>query len=291
MRKYLFVCLLSIFTMVSQASKSQGETNVADSTSSLVLVETYAGGEFVGKLLIDNEKVVVIQTKDRGKVEIPKYEIEKISKVSANEISAKGEYIPDQVFATRYFISTNGLPIKKGESYALFNLWGPDVSFGVADNLSLGVMTTWLAIPIIATAKYSIALGGKNSMALGLLAGHTVWSGNAGGVLPFAAYTYGTRKSNFTISGGYARVFAPGESAGSAIFSVAGMRHISKNISLVFDSWIMPDIDGTSFALLMPGLRFQSKNKNAFQFGFTGAIVDGETLPVPLPMVQWYRKF
>lgn len=284
MKKLCILALLLIFYFVTHSS-------LAQDTDSLVIVQTLGGGEFIGKVLIDNEKVVVIQTKDRGKVEIPKYEIETMNKVSGNEISASGHYIPDQVFATRYFISTNGLPVKKGESYAMFNLWGPDISFGVADNLSLGVMTSWIAIPIIATAKYSIPLDDNNSIGLGLLAGHTVWAGNGGGILPFVAYTRGTRKSNFTVSGGYASVFANGESAGSAILSVAGMTHISRNVSFVFDSWIMPNIDNYSFVLIMPGLRFQSKNKNAFQFGFTGMVFDGETLPVPLPMVQWFKKF
>ena len=38
----------------------------------------------------------------------------------------------------------------------MYNLWGPDFQFGVAENLSVGVMTSWLAVPVIVTAKISI---------------------------------------------------------------------------------------------------------------------------------------
>lgn len=260
----------------------------------MYIITTFNGGEFVGKLLIDNQKVVVILTEKRGRIEIPKYEIEEMRAIKSNEMSKKGAYIPDQVFATRYFISTNGLPIKKGESYMLFSLWGPDINFGLADNLSVGVMTSWFAIPIIFTAKYSIQLNEKNSMALGLLAGHTLWYSsllNAGGVLPFGAYTYGTRKSNITFSAGYAQAFADGESGGTTVLSLAGIGHISRNISFVFDSWIMPNFDNQTGALIMPGLRFQNKDKNAFQFGFAGVVSSEGSAPVPLPLVQWFRKF
>jgi hypothetical protein len=38
------------------------------------------------------------------------------------------------------------------------SLWGPDFEFGIAENFSVGVMTTWLAYPLVGTAKYSIPL-------------------------------------------------------------------------------------------------------------------------------------
>lgn len=285
----LVLCVL--FSFSTFLARAQDESAKELSDSALFRVETYGGGEFIGKKLLDNEKVVVIQTSERGKIEIPKYEIKEIRQLKANELTAKGAYVPDQVFATRYFISTNGLPITKGESYVLFNIWGPDVSFGVVDNLSLGVMSTWIASPIIATMKYSIPVSGKHSFALGLLAGLEVWTGEGGGVLPFASYTYGTRKSNITVSGGYARIYISDETGGSTILSLAGMRYITRKVSFVFDSWIMPDINDEMFALLMPGLRFQWNDKSAFQFGFTGALYDGAAYPVPVPMLHWFRKF
>jgi hypothetical protein len=42
--------------------------------------------------------------------------------------------------------------------------------------------------------------------------------------------------------------------------------------------------------VLVPGLRLQTRQNSAFQFGFAGAIYDGEVAPLPIPMLQWFRK-
>ena len=66
---------------------------------------------------------------------------------SIREIDASRDYSGGELFATRYFFTTNGLALKKGERYALFNWWGPEIHSNVADNVTLGVMTTWGQYP------------------------------------------------------------------------------------------------------------------------------------------------
>ena len=103
--------------------------------------------------------------------------------------------------------------------------------------------------------------------------------------LPYAGLTFGSRRSNITFSAGYGLVWDGGDSGGELLFSVAGMTKIAKNASFVFDSFIVP---GT-LVILIPGLRFQSKDDRAFQFGFGGGVYDGDTFP--LPFIGWFRKF
>jgi hypothetical protein len=68
------------------------------------------------------------------------------------------------------------------------------------------------------------------------------------------------------------------------------MAKVSKKLTVVFDSFIMPpDANGSGFALLIPGLRLQTESDKAFQFGFAGIVRGGEAYPIPIPMVQWYR--
>ena len=110
---------------------------------------------------------MLIETKDRGQISIPKYQIKEMKELGQDDLSAKGEYIAPESFATRYFITTNGLPLEKRESYILWSLWGPDFEFGVTKDLSVGLMTSWIGVPIIGSIKGSIKLGPKASMALG----------------------------------------------------------------------------------------------------------------------------
>jgi len=111
------------------------------------------------------------------------------------------------------------------------------------------------------------------------------------GVLPFASLSFGTRTSNIAFSGGYGSFWGSGSNAGRAAMSAAGMTKVSPKISLVFDSFILPPtINRSSFALIIPGIRWHQSEGKAIQFGFAGFIAEGEAFPLPIPMVQWFRK-
>jgi len=286
--KLFFIFLTVLLTNYVSAQNSDDGVKI-DSAKIYVVIKN-DGTEFAGKILSYDAREVLIETDKLGQIIIPKHEIKEIRELQPGEVGKGGEYEPVEVFATRYFITTNGLPIKKGESYIQWNLYGPDFQFGIRKNFGLGIMTSWVGMPIIGSAKYSIELDTNINLALGTLLGTGSWAKPDFGIaLPFVAFTFGNRRSNITFSGGYGAVFGIGESDGRALLSVAGMTKVGKKVSLVFDSFIAPaTVDG--FALLIPGIRWQTESNKAFQFGFGGLITDGELVPVPIPLVQWYRK-
>ncbi|TND08531.1 MAG: hypothetical protein FD123_2327 [Bacteroidetes bacterium] len=315
--KILFLPALLFFMTGTVAAQSTTDTTKVqkEKEGKIFVVTKNDGTEFVGKIISQDAREVVIETQKLGQIAIPKHEIREIKEVDKGDMTSDGEYIPKEVFSTRYFITTNGLPIEKGESYVQWNLFGPDFQFGVGKNFGMGIMTSWIGMPIIGSAKYSMELGDNVSLGLGTLVGTGSWvAPDWGMALPFGALTIGDRKRNINFSGGYGAVFYDGNSEGRALCSVAGMFKAGNKISLVFDSFIMLPgkseqvlvtgynySSGTSysyyearkkpgFALLIPGIRWQTDSKKAFQFGFAGLSVDGEVVPVPIPMVQWYRK-
>ena len=214
---------------------------------------------------------------------------------------------------------TNGLPIKKGENYIQWNLFGPDFQFGLGKNFGVGLMTSWIGIPIIGTIKKSWELGAKTQFAIGGLFGTGSWaSPDFGGMLPFGTISFGDRTKNLSISSGYGAIWQDGGTSGRALASIAGMIKISQKVSLVFDSFILLpgktetktrvedvyDLAGNSkpqtityeekksgFALLIPGIRIHQSEGKAIQFGFLGMYTDNTFLSVPIPMIQWYRSF
>lgn len=330
---FLGLQFLLVILCASQIARSQEPTlNQAD-TAAIHIVIKNDGTQFVGKIISRDSRELLIDTQNLGEVVIPMHEIREIREAKASELSTKGEYIPAEVFSTRYFITTNGLPIEKGESYIQWNIFGPDFQFGVSDNFGAGVMTTWFGTPIIGTAKYSIELPGKASAGVGLLLGTGSWAApDFGLALPFGVFTLGDRVNNINVSFGYGGVFYKESnydpslnlevdnrvSEGRFLVSIAGMTKIGKKLSLVFDSFIVPRggyYDDTeyveyydpntgyydyqavntrkrrgAFTLLIPGIRLQTDPDKAFQFGFGGGYVDGELIPTPIPMLQWYRK-
>lgn len=331
MKTFLKILIVSLFFFLAAAASSLAQAP-ADS-SKLYVVVKHDGIEFIGRIISQDAREVLMETPAIGQVIIPKYEIKEIREVQPNEFSATGQYIPNEVFSTRYFITTNGLPIEKGESYIQWNLYGPDVQFGVAKNFGVGIMTTWVACPIIASAKYSIKLSNKTSLGLGTLLGTGSWTAPEFGLaLPFAALTFGDRKANITFSAGYGAVtykryeydVLTGQGASRKhsesrmLMSTAFMFKVGPKVSFVFDTFIVPKgrsyytteyvptynpttgiyestprtvkKDRNGFALIVPGIRWQMDHKRAFQFGFSGIKASGEWLPMPVPMVQWFRK-
>lgn len=232
---------------------AQSKINIlSDMKDQLYLIETQDGVKFIGKVISLDDRELLIDTEDLGRVYVPKHLLRQITPILQK---TDEHFLTDELFATRYFITTNGLPIKKGENYIQWNLYGPDFQFGVADNFGVGVMTSWVAIPIIATAKYSISLGKNTSMALGMLAGTGSWAfPEFGGFLPYVSLTIGDRRNNLTLSNGFGWLFYENEwynpttqlfetkkeNEGRYLFSIAGMAKISEKFSLVFDSFIAP---------------------------------------------------
>jgi len=319
---FLFLCIIML-TARSLSAQQRDTTAVV-----LSIVVKNDGTEFIGVILSQDAREVLIDTKTVGQVIIPKHEIKAIREIAATDFTATGVYIPEEIFATRYFITTNGLPIKKGESYIQWNWYGPDMQFGVGKNFGIGVMTTWMAVPIIGTAKYSIQLTPKASLGLGLLLGTGSWGiPDFKLALPFAALTFGDRKANISFSAGYGAI-SQEEQVYNAIaqtsqtktvgqqrpvFSTAFMFKVGRKVSFVFDSFIVAagkdemvtDVRYDSYtgqpsgtyqrkqtrpglALFIPGIRWQVETNKAFQFGFAGVSRDGET--VPIPMIQFFRK-
>jgi RNase P/RNase MRP subunit p29 len=311
--------------------------NSADTLTVKHKVIKQNGVAFVGKIVSQDAREILIETQEIGLVYIPKHEVKEIIELKQGEKPISGG-----LFATRYFLTTNGFSIKKGDNYVQWNLFGPDFQFGIADNMGVGIMTSWVGIPVIGTFKYTFKLGEGLCGGVGFLGGTGSWNyPEYGLLLPFGYLTLGSRVNNVNVSAGYGALFLErteytiintpteysvnsfeeeqvGDSEGRPLLSVACMFRLNNKFSFVFDSFIMlagrertrqelqttynePDYKaryslvnvtekGKPLVVLSPGLRFQATEHSSFQFGFTGLHVDGEFVPFPIPMVQWFRK-
>lgn len=244
------------------------------------------GTKFTGNILSSDAREVLLKTTTIGEIIIPKHEIRSIVEFQPGDDKFK------EIFASRYFITTNGLPVEKGDSYVQWTLLGPDIQFGVSDNVGIGVMTTWIANPVALSFKYSGNLGHNLNFAVGTLAGSTLWSDTDAVrfALPFAAVTIGDENANLNVAVGYGFASYDTYSGSQAMFSLGAMKKVTRSGSLVFDSLVFPS-DGESVALIVPGFRIQTQEKSAFQFGFPGFVTSGDSSPVGFPMVSWFRKF
>ena len=284
--------LLAIFLLfIGNIALSQTDTTLTKDTSTYRIIKT-DGGELIGQIQSQDAREILLLTKDDRQIYIPQHAIKEVIKLKNSDFNNIGTFIGEDKFATRYFITTNGLPIKKGEHYAQWNLFGPDFQFGIGKDLGVGIMSSWIGVPIIGSIKKSWQIGDKSQFAIGGLVGTGSWIvPEFGGALPFATLSFGDRSKNIAFSGGYGAIWTGDGVSGSAISSIAGMAKISQKISLVFDSFVLlPNENQTGGALFIPGIRWHQEEGKAIQFGFAGIIADGDIVPVTIPTIQWYRS-
>lgn len=198
-----FFCLFS-----SQQAFAQAPSTSSPATDTTKYVVTKNdGNEYVGLILSDDGREVLIETQMLGKVYIPKSDIKFIRKLDyTEEVQKGGEVSTAGVFTTRYQFTTNCFPIKKGENYAMINLYGPEVHFAVHKDFSVGVMSTWIGSPIALALKYTRGTANpKINYGVGSLLGTSGYlnSGRGFGGLYWGMITYGDRRSNATLSVGF----------------------------------------------------------------------------------------
>ena len=178
-----------------------------------VVVVMNNGVERTGYIISDDGRELLLETANLGRIFIKKSDIKRITPLveeteEDGDERGYGEYAKTGPFTTRYYFTTNALPIKKRENYALVHLYGPEVHFAVTDRLSVGVMSTWIASPIALAVKYSIPTDNKNiNWGVGTIIGSGGYLQPLGyGALHWGMLTLGDRQKNVTFSLGYSYI-------------------------------------------------------------------------------------
>jgi opacity protein-like surface antigen len=297
--KSFFRLLILLIFMTSTPLFSQEYVDTKKSEHKVLYVVTKNdGSQYVGYIISQDAREVLIETKSIGQLIIPKHEIRQIKELGDNDKLAGDEVILEDEFISRYFYSSNGFPLKKGEGYVLWSLWGPNLQYGATDRLGLGLATSWIGVPIAFTGKYTFPIGENINGAVGAVFATGSWAAlDFGLFLPYTSITFGEPLNNVTLSAGYTGVAYLSEDFldGSFVCSIAGRTSITPKLALVLDSYIVPSVDlgggdRTVFAAIIPGIRIKTGDAKAFQFGFAGVYFDGEVAPLPIPMLKWFRK-
>lgn len=274
------------------------------------------GSVYTGTIISDDGREMFIQTETIGKLYVTKTDLRSMTKIDDKKAAefednfiTGGRYLEDGPFTTRYNITTNALPIKKGENYAMTNFHGAEVHFAISDRLNLGVMTTWIASPMAIAAKYSIPTKNpKINFSLGTILMSSGYFANFRGFghLTFGNVTFGDRINNLTLSGGYFGFNGPSNNPLTGpIGSIAGSFKVGPKANFIFDSMFgyvqyrdnflnyysntdVSNFKGTAI-MVSPGMRFQSTENFAWQFSL--ATVAAGDVAFPAPFLTLFKKF
>jgi hypothetical protein len=258
------------------------------------IVQKFDGNVFVGRVVYEDPRVIRLQVKKLGEIYIKKNDIEVIREMNKKELLALAKYTPGEVYSTRYFINSNALPVNKGENYGEWNWYGPDLHMSPMSNTDVSVSSSWVAFPILANVRYNVRIMDKAYLGLGMLGGWGSWSySDCSGVIPYASLSAGDRRSNITLTGGYALMSIFGLPDHRPMCSLAFMKKAGNRSSVMFDSFIFPSskANSTGINLFIPGMRFQWSKQSALQLGLGGLVLSGTFIPAPIPFVSWFRHF
>lgn len=318
LKALLFVFAVSTLSVVASA---QTPTDSTTASTQKFKITKHDGTTYIGTIISDDGREVLINTDGLGKIYIPKADIKSMKPITEGESLVEGGFREAGPFTTRYYFTNNALPIKKGEDYAMVHLYGPEVHFSVANNFSIGVMATWIASPIGLALKLALPTQNeKINFSLGtiMMSSGYLFGARGYGGLHWGSFTYGERGKNFTISTGLGYIDFTGDNGFTAgsVSSLAGIAPVGEKASFIFDSMIgfknktttntvWDPITGIGTPVvstglemgmfLMPGMRFQSSDRRAFQVALAGVIynnfANGNTLSFPVPMCSWFFKF
>ena len=232
MKSITLLLFTMTFTLCSQINAQFAE---GDSLSSknLFLIIKNDGGEYIGEIISDDGREILVITKQVGKLYLNKSEISSISKVEEKISSIKnGEFRASGPFTTRYYFTNNALPIKRNENYGLIHVYGPEVHLSVANKTSVGVMASWIASPIALALKQQILSYKKFHFSIGSIIGSSGYinQGQTYGGLHWGTITLGDRSSNISFSAGIAHINWPSNDDNF----MSGIREIGERFSYSF---------------------------------------------------------
>jgi len=292
------VLLISFFAGAQEAADSAKKVQEDNDSTKIVLntpyiIQEFSGDVFVGLVVYEDPRMIKLQVKKIGVIAIRKNDIEVIKAYNKHLMSVASIYIPDEVFSTRYFLTSNALPVKPKENFAAWNWYGPDLHKTVARNFDASVNTTWGLMPLIGNLQLDIPMGHRADLGVGSMFGWGSWGyQDCYGAIPYASLTVGSRINNVTLSAGYGYLSLFGAAEERSMLSIALMQKTGSRTTLVFDSFFLPASATTdqTIDVIMGGIRFQSDSKSAFQVGIGALSIANEFLPAPIPFATWFRK-
>ena len=188
---------------------SQTSEEIVNENENLVLIVKNDGGEFIGEIISDDGREILVVTKAIGKIFINKSDISSITKVDEGLKNKENkEFRASGPFTTRYYFTTNALPIKKNDNYGLIHLYGPEIHLSVGNKTSIGIMATWIASPIALVLKQQIYSNNNFHVSIGSIIGSSgfINQGQTYGGLHWGTMTIGNRLSNVSFSAGLAHI-------------------------------------------------------------------------------------
>lgn len=238
--QFKFLGILLLAAMIGLNSYAQDSTTVKKEK---VVVIKNDGAKYIGYILSDDAREILIETDEVGKLYIPKHFIKSIKPYDLNEEIEEQAVQRDTVYvvnvpvespsdsnsdltplsedeedsllfqnflSTKYIQSDNAFPLRRGESYIKFMPVGVEGWLPLTKNWSLAGWTSYLGFPMGIKTKYSFKLSEAAYLSADLTLGTMAFGSLADfsirdrGLAVSSTLSFGDRRKNFSVKLGYA---------------------------------------------------------------------------------------
>ncbi len=210
-----------------------------------VMVITLNDGSIIsGKILNQNERYTIVETKDLGVINLPASKIKKISEFEDATVSKQGSIWFKNPNSTRYLFAPSAYQLKKGEGYYQNILGlGNAVQYGITDYATIG---GGLVGPfgVYLDTKLGFKVVNNLHVAGGVMVGNSFFpinDHNFGLGLGFGLVTVGNYDHNITFGAGYGFTGVDGKANWMAqpVYTLNGMVRVGKKFALVTENWMV----------------------------------------------------
>jgi hypothetical protein len=253
-------------------------------------VETKDGNEFIGTIIREDDKTIVLKTQILGEITINRENILRIREIDQSKI-IEGVLWDDNPQSSRYLWTPNGYGLKEGEGYYQ-NIWVlyNQLSYGLSDYFSVsgGLIPLFLFgeggnTPAWIVPKFSIPISAeKVNIAAGAFVGTVLGENDANFGIVFSTLTLGNRNSNVNLGLGWGYAF--GSWSDKPIINLSGMARISPRGYLMTENYYIE-----TTVILSGGYRFLTK-KVGIDFGLYLFVDEGFGFPVVGVTIPFEKK-
>jgi len=272
--KQVIVLTFLMFVTVGLKAQTQYASQYMELDSTFVSIKMFDNKEKIGHLVEQNEDYLVIWTEVLGRVQIPKYLVDRIEEVDEVTYVAVEDRIPH--YSGRYHLLFNGLPQRKGSSTLGLTIASADYQYSLDENTTLGIIGSWLGLGAMASFKHSEQIAKNLYGTLGIYAGG-FWV-SEGFVLPYISMTYGNERANVTFGGGLSYIgYETSASKWSPSLFAAATIPLGERVQWVSEgAWAMPqtiesryydDYSIYGLGYIISAFRFPLKNNAQVQAG------------------------
>lgn len=286
---YIFLLLsLLCFTQVGLAQRDSTKAtkeNIWWKKGKQYVIITNDGTEYIGEIVGDNDREILIMTKTMGKLYIPKYSVKSVNIVDKSNFE-NGEYLDENRHKNFYMLGTNALPFKKREfrvTHAYF--CGFSGTYAINENVAVGLQTSIIGTPMGVVLKTSFPMGDKSYVGTDFNIASLTYIESSSYIGNISAkYTHGDQKTNVTIAGGIGfssflqKIYAYNgpstlrKSENEYYFNAGFFHRLTKNAGFTAEGWLIPR---QNFGLIGIGVRTLRRKDVSWSLGFYNAIYQG----------------